>query len=81
MGMRKSSYTIEMSETKGPLNWKSNNIGERDKRTAGDLLIKGESVLQKEIYFAQAIPSTDRVLIRQDSSLQELLQSKDDPLS
>ena len=45
------------------------------------LVVTGESVLHKEIYFAQAIPEESRILVRQESSVQEMLQSNEDPLS
>ena len=77
--MRRSSYTLGASETAGCMtNSRILNFGERKD---GDLVVKGQSILEKEIYYAQAIPSECRVLVRQDSSLQELTQSNDDPLA
>ena len=46
-----------------------------------ELVVRGESALEKELTFAKAIPSDVRILLRQESSLEDLLTKKDEELS
>ena len=46
-----------------------------------ELVVRGESALEKELTFAKAIPSNVRILLRQESSLEDLLTKKDEELS
>ena len=43
-----------------------------------DLMIKGSSVLEREINHAQSIPSKERILIRNESSILNLKQKNDE---
>ena len=70
--MMKTSYALGMNETKGQ-SYYSRKIDIGEQNNSQNLVVRGENVLEKELQFAQAIPSQRRVLVRQESSLQELL--------
>ena len=72
------SKLLGMATAKRDLIKKEFHIGEMHDGNIDDLVIRGSNVLNNEITFAKSIPSLERVLVRQETSLFELKQASEE---
>lgn len=64
-----------LAEAKRKMIYKDFQLGEMHDGDLDDIVVRGQSVLAKEIKHARSIPGEERVFVRTDSSLFELQQS------